>query len=104
VNQAEEHEFEKISGRPVRTLPDASGVDSLLDFHEQSHAEHLGDGWISWTPQQPGQAWGWLSGPSALVVLPARGGAFVLRGSVSPEAQLPIEGYVEILGGPRHPF
>jgi len=104
VNPVGEHGAEKISGRPVRTLPDASKVDSLLDFREQSHLEHLGDGWISWTPQQPGEAWGWMSGPSALVVLPARGGDFVLRGSVPSQARLPIEGYVEILGGLQHPF
>jgi hypothetical protein len=104
VNQAGEHGFEKISGQPVRTLLDASEVDSLLDFRERSHAEHLGDGWIWWVPQQPGEAWGWMSGPRALVVLPARGGDFVLRGSVPSQARLPVEGHVEILGAPRQPF
>jgi hypothetical protein len=94
----------EISGEPVRILPDASEAHSLLDFREQDHAAYLGDGWISWTPEEPGQGWGWLPGPRALLVLPARVGDFVLRGWVPSDARLPIDGYVEIVGGLRRTF
>jgi hypothetical protein len=106
VNEAGEQAAGKLSGRPVRILPDPSEAPSLLDFREQSHAEYLGDGWISWTPEEPGKAWGWLPGPRALLVLPAGagGGDFVVRGWIPAEARLPIDGHVEILGGPRRTF
>ncbi|MBW1688153.1 MAG: hypothetical protein JRS35_24205 [Deltaproteobacteria bacterium] len=96
--------LEEISGEPVRILPDPSEAHALLDVREQSHAAYLGDGWISWAAEEPGQAWGWLPGPRTLVVLPARGGDFVVRGWVPSEARLPIDGYVEIVGGPRRTF
>jgi hypothetical protein len=104
VNEAGEQRAEEISGDPVRILPDPSEAPSLLDFREQSHAAYLGDGWISWVAEEPGAAWGWLPGPSALLVLPARGGDFVVRGWVPEEARLPIDGHVEIVGGPRRAF
>jgi len=94
----------EISGEPVRILPDGSEAHSLLDFREQDHAAYLGDGWISWTPEEPGQGWGWLPGPKALLVLPARVGDFVVRGWVPSDARLPIDGYVEIVGGLRRTF
>jgi hypothetical protein len=104
ADEAGEHESEEISGEPVRILPDPSEARSLLDFREQSHALYLGDGWISWAAEEPGTAGGWLPGSRALVVLPARGGDFVVRGWVPSEARLPIDGYVEIVGRPRHTF
>jgi hypothetical protein len=104
VNEAGEQRAEEISGEPVRILPDPSEAQSLLDFREQSHAAYLGDGWISWMAEEPGKAWGWLPGPRALLVLPARGGDFVVRGWVPSEARLPIDGHVEIVGGLRRTF
>jgi hypothetical protein len=104
LKKAEGHGSGEISGRPVRTLPEPSRAPSLLDFREQSHIEQLGDGWISWTPQGAETAWGWMSGPRALAVLPAGAGDLVLRGQVPLSARLPIEGQLEIRGGPRHAF
>jgi hypothetical protein len=104
LNEAGEHEFEEISGGPVRILPDHSEANSLLDFRHQRHAVHLGDGWLSWAAEGPGTAGGWLPGPRALVVLPARGGDFVVRGWVPSDARLPIDGQVDIVGGPRRTF
>jgi hypothetical protein len=104
MDEAGGYESAGISGEPVRILPDPSEAHALLDFREQSHATYLGDGWISWAAEEPGTAGGWLPGPRALVVLPARGGDFVVRGWVPSEARLPIDGYVEIVGGPRRAF
>lgn len=104
VDRAEERPAGAISGRPVRVLPDPSAAPPLLDFRAESHADHLGDGWISWAPQASGRAGGWLSGPSALAVIPARDGDFVVRGWVPSAARLPVDGRVQILGGRRQSF
>lgn len=94
----------RIRGRPVRALPDASTAPALLDFREARHAQSLGEGWISWTPPEPGKPGGWLTGPSALAVLPAREGELVLRGWVAHAARLPIQGHLELVGASRYRF
>jgi hypothetical protein len=104
IDEAGEREFGKISGEPVRVLPDSADGHSLLDFREQRHAAYLGDGWISWTPEEAGIPGGWLPGPRALLVLPIRAGDFVVRGWVPSEARLPIDGHVEIVGGSPRAF
>jgi hypothetical protein len=104
VDRAAGQGVETISGRPVRARPDPSAAPLLLDFRAERHADHLGDGWISWAPEESEQAGGWLSGPSTLAVIPARGGDFVVRGWVPSAARLPIDGRVQIIGGSRHPF
>jgi hypothetical protein len=51
-------EGEKISGAPVPALPEASEAPSLLDFREQSHVAHLGDGWLrSSSSRSPMATW-----------------------------------------------
>jgi len=104
VEDGEAQAAASIAGRPVRALPNPSTAGSLLDFREESHREYLGDGWIAWTPKKSEQSWGWLSAPSALAVIPATGGDFVVRGWVPAAARLPIDGRVQILGGPQHEF
>jgi hypothetical protein len=92
-----------IAGAPVNVLGEFRET-SRLDFRREAHYAALGDGWLSWHPEGEEGGAGWIIGPSALVVLPARTGDLVVRGVVPKAALLPVEGKVVMVGGPRKNF
>jgi hypothetical protein len=91
-------------GRPVALMPDADDAPAWLDFRTERGQAYLGDGWLRWRAAAPGSAGGWLIGPNALAVLPAREGELVVRGRAPAEASFPIAGQLAVLGAARHPF
>ena len=90
-------------GRPVWILPDHE-VATFLDFEADPHEVYLGDGWLDWRPKSSASSWGWQAGQRALVVLRPVPAEFTLRGEVPPELDLPIEGYVALMGLPATSF
>ena len=47
--------------RPAWGLLVAALAGLIVSSAGCGNVQHLGDGWISWTPPQPGEAWGWIA-------------------------------------------
>ncbi len=92
------------TGRPVRTLADPDSAPRLLDFAAAPQTQYLGNGWLRWEPEGSGDAWGWMMGPSALVVLPAHDAELVLRGQVPAGTTLPVAGRIDVAGRATQDF
>jgi hypothetical protein len=83
---------------PVRLIQGGAAGRSLLDFRADPHLDHLGDGWIAWSPAGSDGPGGWLVGPSALVVLAAGPGDLVLRGVAPARESYPLDAASAIVG------
>jgi hypothetical protein len=95
---------DELAGAPVPSMPEAAAAPAALDFRTDRHVGYLGDGWLRWRASESGSPGGWLIGPTALAVLPARAGELVVRGWAPPSAAFPIEGKLAVLGASRHAF
>ncbi len=85
-------------GEPVPRLPPAREAPAALDFRSADHARFLGDGWLEWRAEAPGDPGGWRIGPRSLALLPDTGGSVVLRGHASVDVTFPVTIVVEVAG------
>ena len=91
----------RVAGRPVDRHPGGDEAPAMLDFRQDDHAAHVGDGWIGWRPQAGEAVGGWELGRRGLMVLPDRAGELVVRGVLSPLAAVPVALNVEVAWGPQ---
>ena len=85
-------------GEPVPRLPPAREAPAALDFRGADHARFLGDGWLEWRAEAPGDPGGWRMGPRSLALLPDTGGTVVLRGHASVDVTFPVTIVGEVAG------
>ncbi len=93
-----------LAGAPVPILAPAAEAPAMLDFGRAPHAEQLGDGWYTWSAASAAAPGGWKLGASALAVLPGRDGALVVDGYAEPDAPLPLQLRLALLGGRSYEF
>lgn len=95
-----------LSNHPLSRFSSSAAREARLDFSRSDNRENLGHGWLHWHPKSASQQgnWGWWTGARAMAVLRTGPGDLVVRGSLPAGAALPLRGFLQIIGGPRHPF